>query len=760
VALTGVALATVVAVVLAARRRDEERRATELRRDRMRADAAVARVIGQQRISEAGLTHVDLDAVLVEVVRGVRVAFRADSATVLLLEPDGRRLRVRASVGLDEVGTTVPVGVGVAGRVLEERRPRRVDDLRGVEVASPALRRGPLRSLVCAPVLVGGEAIGVVHVGARPPGAFTDDDTAALEQLAGKISLAVDRVRLLDDVREREEALRAVVDTAIDPIVRIDAAGRVLAANPATTRLFGYPEAELVGRGAEVLFAEPDRSDHAAHLWLYGPTRRDRRLEIRREVVGRRRDGTTVPIDLAVTESHVRGRVVHVAVLRDITEQKESERRLAHAALHDPLTGLGNRLLLLDRLERARAARSRADTVAALMFCDLDRFKRINDSYGHEAGDELLRTIAGRLRAELRPQDTVVRLGGDEFVVLAEDLEDARRATDIAGRLHAAVSAPVRVGDDDVYLTTSIGVALLGPDPASADELLRRADSAMYRAKERGRARVLLYDDGMQEQALERLQLETRLHRAVEAGELEVHFQPQYELATGALAGAEALLRWRHPDQGLLGPEAFLGAAEDSGLIVPLGRFVLREACRAARRWPRAADGTAPSVWVNVSGRELSSPGLVRHVAAALEETGLAPDRLVLEVTEGALMEDPAATGATLRRLRQLGAGIAIDDFGTGYSSLAHLRDFPVDAVKLDRTFLPGVGGGREAPLVEAVAVLAAGLGLRAVAEGVETAAQLAVVRAAGYDLVQGFLLASPGPTVDLTDSIATRAAG
>jgi EAL domain-containing protein (putative c-di-GMP-specific phosphodiesterase class I) len=282
----------------------------------------------------------------------------------------------------------------------------------------------------------------------------------------------------------------------------------------------------------------------------------------------------------------------------------------------------------------------------------------------------------------------------------------------------------------------------------------------MYRAKERGRARVLLYDDGMQEQALERLQLESRLHRAVEAGELEVHFQPQYELATGALAGAEALLRWRHPDQGLLGPEAFLGAAEDSGLIVPLGRFVLREACRAARRWPRAADGTAPSVWVNVSGRELSSPGLVRHVAAALEETGLAPDRLVLEVTEGALMEDPAATGATLRRLRQLGAGIAIDDFGTGYSSLAHLRDFPVDAVKLDRTFLPGVGGGREAPLVEAVAVLAAGLGLRAVAEGVETAAQLAVVRAAGYDLVQGFLLASPGPTVDLTDSIATRAAG
>ncbi|HSL59232.1 MAG TPA: EAL domain-containing protein [Acidimicrobiales bacterium] len=754
VIVVGVVAVTALAVALARRREAEEAEAAELRGHRSRADAAVARIIGMQRISEAGLAHEDLDAVLGEVVLSVRAAFRADSATVLLVDADGLHLRVRASVGVDEVGVAFPLGRGIGGRVLESGRPMLVDDLDAVEVSSAALRASGIRSLVVVPLLVGREVVGVVSVGSRRLAAFTGADVARLEHLASRVSMAVDRVRLFEALRDSEEALRAVVDSAVDAIVRIDAAGRIITANPATSRLFGYDEAELRGRGAEVLLAEPDRSDHAAHLWVYGPVRGARPLEVRREVVGRRQDGSTIPIQLTVTENDLHGEVVHVAVLRDISEHKAVERRLAHAALHDPLTGLGNRLLLLDRLERARAAVLRRERISALMFLDLDRFKRINDSLGHDAGDRVLTTVAGRLRAELRPEDTVARVGGDEFVVLVEDLEGIGRATEIADRIHDAVAAPMRIGDDEVFLTTSVGVVVIDHEAGSPAELLRQADSAMYRAKERGRSRVEAFDTGMQERALERLQLETQLHRGLEARELEVHFQPQYRVSTGAVSGVEALVRWRHPERGLLFPGQFLREAEESGLIVPLGRWVLDEACRAAAGWPTSGAAPPPSVWVNLCGRELAARSVVEHVAEVLERSGLAPSRLMLEVTEGALMDDPSTTSATLRSMRDLGVGVAIDDFGTGYSSLAYLRDFPVDAIKLDRTFLTGIGDGVRDPLVGVVAGLARSLDMLSVAEGVEDDAQLAAVTELGYDLVQGYLLARPAPEIDLTDTL------
>ena len=445
--------------------------------------------------------------------------------------------------------------------------------------------------------------------------------------------------------------------------------------------------------------------------------------------------------------------------LQDVTARRRAEEELRRRATHDPLTGLPNRTLLLDRLGHAlERLRRNQDRVLAVLFIDLDRFKVVNDSLGHEAGDRLLEELAGRLGGALRPSDTVARFGGDELVVVCEDLEGEQDAIVVAERIGELIRTPLAVGGRDVVVTASIGIALAREPGASAEALLRDADAALYRAKERGRAGWAVFAEPLHEQALERLETETALRRALDRGELCLVYQPLVDLAEGRMTGVEALVRWRHPQRGLLGPAEFIGMAEETGLIVPIGTWVLREACQQAVRWWQLVGERAPSVSVNLSARQIAQPDLADVVARAISDTRVAPGQLTLEITESVVMDDAEASVLTIDALKHLGVGIDIDDFGTGYSSLAYLGRFAADALKVDRSFVTGVDRRREdAAIVAAVINLAHSLELHVVAEGVETPGQVDALCALGADLAQGFHFCGPMPPTGIAELLERK---
>jgi diguanylate cyclase len=434
--------------------------------------------------------------------------------------------------------------------------------------------------------------------------------------------------------------------------------------------------------------------------------------------------------------------------------------------LRDPLTELPSRVLFLNRLSGAleRLQRRRGRYVAVL-FLDLDRFKVINDSLGHPVGDELIVAVAERLRASVRRHETIARFGGDEFAILCEDIADEQDAIAVAERVLKSFGTPFQLAHGEAITGASLGIALSADPDAIGEDLIRDADAAMYRAKESGGGRFLLFDELTRQRAVARLQTENALRLALERDELRVFFQPEVSIETCGIIGVEALVRWEHPERGLLGPGEFISLAEETGLIVPLGTWVLRESCRRARAWYDdgiVSDGF--SMRVNVSARQLASDRLPGTVSAILAETRLDPAMLCLEVTETLLIEDPESSIATLSALKALGVQIAVDDFGTGYSSLQHLRNFPIDCVKIDRSFVRGLPDSSEdAAIVGAVIELGHALGLSVTAEGIETEAQLANLRASGCDTAQGFLFSRPEPAVaveqQLRDAGATRAA-
>jgi PAS domain S-box-containing protein/diguanylate cyclase (GGDEF)-like protein len=663
--------------------------------------------------------------------------------------------------------TSFSLGEGLPGRVAANGRPAWITDV-SCDDNFPRSAMVPDLGVGAAfafPVLVGPEVVAVLEF-------FTEDlsepNQALLDVLAavgGQLARVVERDRAHAALRQSEERFRALAQSAPDAIVTADRRGVVTSWNEGAQRMFGWSEAEIVGQPLTVLMPERLRAAHLAGLERYLATARRTVIGRTVELAAERRDGSEFPVELSLSTWTTGEGRFFTGIIRDISERKHAEeerRSLAHQlderALRDPLTGLPNRALFVDRLRLALARAGRVGLSAVVLFCDLDRFRSVNESFGHEVGDELIMAVVGRLESRMRPGDTVARMGGDEFAVLGEDLGGPAEAAGLAREVQEVFASPFTPQGIQVWMTASTGVAL-GSGGGDADLMLREAVVAAGRAKQRGRGRVEVFDDAMREAAPWHQVTEHELRDAIAGGQLRLVYQPIVALADAEVVGVEALVRWDHPSRGLLGPGDFIPLAEESRLVVPLGRWVLHEACLQAAAWQaaRAPDHTL-TLSVNVSVQQFRDDAWAADVAAVLAATGLPARRLVLEITESTLMDDSEVSAQRLAELRRLGVRLAVDDFGTGYSSLSYLRRMPVDFLKIDKSFVDGVtGDAHESALARAVVKLSSTLGLVAIAEGIERQDQAEALAALGCRLGQGFWLGRPANPEEIGERLGER---
>ena len=708
--------------------------------------------------------------------------YRATIEATRTLVGEGALVRLLVSLESNEPGELTVVGAseGDAGTVgarfgLDRLPPQAKEQLLSQQtVDMPAseseLARlldlpGNAQSVLAVPLFMKGEldALLVVASESAVPGSARD----AVEALCLQVALALESAALTEDLvrRQSEARFSSLVQHSSDVVMVIDADSTVRYVSPSGKRVLGYPSDELEATKLTALIHPEDKARVLQLLTSAdreGDADEPEAIEFRLQ----NKDDSWLEVETLCTnllnDPNVQGIVLNV---RDISERKAFEEQLQHQSLHDSITDLANRALFKDRVEHALERQVRNDKPVTVLFMDLDDFKTVNDSLGHAAGDHMLAQVGERLKNCLRSADTAARLGGDEFAILLENVGQGVEPGDVAARILASLEGPFHLEGKEVFIRASIGIATapFGSEnrPKGADDLLRNADVAMYMAKEAGKGRYQVFEPAMHGTALRRLELKADLQRATDHGEFILHYQPVIELETGGICGLEALLRWNHPQRGIIPPLEFIPLAEETGLIVPIGNWVLREACQQAVLLHERFRTDPPLYMaVNLSARQLQRPEIVAEVAEVLMDTGLEPGTLILEITESVMMRDVDLSIQRLTELKELGVKLAVDDFGTGYSSLNYIRRFPVDILKVDKSFVDGVSkGGEESALTAAIIELAAILKLRPVAEGIERADQLERLLDLHCDLGQGFYFARPLPMDSIDELLNTRTA-
>ena len=554
-------------------------------------------------------------------------------------------------------------------------------------------------------------------------------------------------------LQRNETRIRAVLEQVDEGIISISSDGIIQTLNPATERMFGYKSAEMLGQNVSILMAEEDAKQHDQHVQRYTQSGKKSVIGSAREVAGRRKDGTTFPIELRLGEVKLEDEYLFIGSMRDISELKAVEKRMSHLANHDSLTNLPNRNLLQDRARQALTQAHRQSHMVGVLCLDLDHFKTTNDLLGHPVGDRLLQTVAARILNCVRDEDTVARQGGDEFIVILPNIKRFEDIAIVAQKVLVTLASAYSLDNTELHASASIGVSVYPDDGKDVDTLMRNADTAMYYAKATGRNNFQFFTPKMNQAVTERMGIESKLRHALARDEFVLNYQPIVNIATGQVRAAEALLRW-YPESGLIGPDRFIPVAEETGLIVPIGEWVIRAALRERRNWLEQGL-TGQRMVVNLSARQFAQKNLVASIGRVLHEMELNPEHLGVEITESLIMDRPEDAVRTLRALSEMGVQISVDDFGTGYSSLSYLKRFPLDKIKIDRSFINDIAtDSDDAAIVTAIIAMSHSLGASVVAEGVETEAQLNFLRAHGCDEFQGYFFSRPAPGGELLDKL------
>jgi diguanylate cyclase (GGDEF)-like protein/PAS domain S-box-containing protein len=562
--------------------------------------------------------------------------------------------------------------------------------------------------------------------------------------LLRSIRYAIERKRVETNLRESEERYRIIAESALDAIITIDEESRIVMANPATERMFGYTGAELCGMPLTTLMPERLRRAHLDSMKVHVKTGKRHLPWGAVELPGVRKDGSEIPLEISYGEFVKEGRYFFIGIVRDIADRKKAEETIIYQTYHDFLTGLPNRAQLMLRFNLELAQAERSGKKMAVFHIDLDRFKVINDSLGHAVGNRVIVIIADRLKELIRKNDTLARIGGDEFIILLTELSRAEDAAFFANKIVNAIRKVMKINSHDLYLTASIGISIYPEDESDPELLLRYADIAISHVKETGRNSFQFFNPSISKRTVERLLLESSLRQSIERDELVLHYQPQANIRTGEIICVEALVRWMHPDLGLLVPLRFLPVAEEIGFITAIDEWVLKTACAQNKKW-QDAGFTPVCVTINLSAQQFQQPSLVEKVSAIARTAGLDTQYLDIEVTEGTAMRDIDLAIPNLRGLHDLGVKLSIDDFGTGYSSLNYLKRFPVQTLKIDQSFIRGLADDPDdQEIVRVVVDMAHHMKMKVVAEGVETEEQLSFLREYGCDEMQGFLFSEP----------------